>query len=128
MAKKSFSLSVLLLAGVIASLSMGCSTLIGLMNGTNKKTDAAAQTFVGKSVEELLSVGSPKYSQAAGKVESYAFYHWIVRQAAGEEGVKTPVAYGFGDLMVIFTCSDGVIKSYKLQADQEAYFKSWQQH
>jgi hypothetical protein len=106
----------------------GCSTLIGLVSGTNKKAQAAAETFVGKSVDELLAVGNPGYAQVAGKVENYAFYHWVVRQAAGEEGVKPPAIYSpgsSGELMVIFTCTDGVVKSYKLQADQSRYFGSW---
>ncbi|GHU25719.1 hypothetical protein FACS1894164_15630 [Spirochaetia bacterium] len=121
---QSFLLGMISMVLAFGLALTGCSTLLSAATGETKATDEAAKLFVGANIKELLVVGSPRYAQSAGSVERYAFYNWIVRKAAGDVEAKAPVAYSEA-LMVIFNCTNGVISSYELRADQSSYFDSW---
>jgi hypothetical protein len=123
MAKKLVSVGMLAMALSFGLVLSGCRALIGAVKGDGKKAEAAAQTFVGKSVDDLLAIGSPKYVQTAGKIEKYAFPHWMVRKAAGED-IEKP-AFTDGQLLVVFSCTGGKVTSFENHADQQSYFGTW---
>jgi hypothetical protein len=124
MKRNVFFVGILASALVFGLGLTGCSSLISSLGGENKKTEEAAKNFIGKTTEEVLAIGSPKYVQTGGAVEQYAFYNWDVRRAGGDAEAKAP-AVSSGATMVIFTCSGGNVTAYKLQADQPQYFGSW---
>jgi len=123
--KKRFCLAMLVLALVLALTFVGCVSLIQGATGANKPADDAAKTFIGQDVGVLMAVGMPTYSLSAGRAERYAFRGWVVRKAAGEEGVERPTATFSGETLFVFTCNDGIIQSYEMRAEQASYFGSW---
>jgi hypothetical protein len=125
MANKKMWLGMLAMVLAFGMVTAGCTTLGALIDGP--KADAAAKTFVGKSVAELMTIGAPKYAKIAGRIEQYAFPHWMVRLAANEEGFEQPAITGGREQVVAFTCQDGVVTSYEVQLDDGYAFASWMQ-
>jgi len=126
MKKHSFLSAMLVLVLVLGLAFSGCVSMIQGMTGANKPADDAAKTFIGQDIGVLMAVDMPIYTLSAGRAERYAFRGWVVRKAAGEEGVEKPaVTSVLGETLFVFTCNDGIIQSYEMRANQESYFGSW---
>ena len=112
------------LTGCLSVLQIVAASVAISRQNTQKKTEQAAQIFIGMKTDELLTIGSPRYAQTGGNFERYAFPHWQVRQAAGEkikESAKTK-----GETLVVFNCTEGIVKSFETRADETGYFFTWE--